>query len=199
MFQVISRLAHAVYCALLCSVVIAIVPLYSQQALADPPRAVLQTENPPPQQSYCATPDHHAMDFLEGDWLVYDKGELMAIAHVEKRGRGCFLYTENKWVNDKYRRPGQQFRFEGYGVYAYSNGQWKMMALDVMGGAFILHGGQISEGRMEFVATEPRFGAYIRASLQKLPNGDIRSTAQSSPDGRAGWKPMLDYIYKANR
>lgn len=199
MVQGISgRFARPLLSALSCIALSVPAELHAQQATAATPRAVLQTDSPMPQQSYCATPDHHALDFLEGDWLVYEKGELMAFAHVEKRGRGCFLVSENKWVNDKYRRPGQSFRFEGYGVYAFSNGEWKVFALDIMGGAFLLRGRRVAEGRMEFIATEPRYGVYIRASYEKLPNGDIRSSAESSPDGRTGWKPTLDYLYKPN-
>jgi hypothetical protein len=156
----------------------------------------LQTETPPPEQTYCAAPAFHALDFMVGDWLIYEHGELMATGHVEKRQRGCWLWSQEQWINDKYRRPGQAFRFQSAALYAYSNNEWKMMAVDIMGGAFVLRGQQRSDGAMELLATEPRKGVFIKGIYEKLPNGDVRATGFTSPDGRESWKQMFEYIYK---
>lgn len=165
-------------------------------AAVDAQTAGLQAEPVPPQQTYCSSPAHHALDFMLGNWLIYEHGELMALARVEKRQRGCWLLGEEQWVNDKYRRAGQTFRFQSAGLYAYSNNEWKLMAVDVMGGAFILKGQQRSDGAVEFVATEPRKGAFIKGVFEKVPNGDVKATGFSSSDGHTDWKLMFEYTYK---
>lgn len=40
---------------------------------------------------------------------------------------------------------------------------------------------------------------YIRAQYRSLPDGDVLVTGHSSADGRTGWKPFRDYLYKRNR
>lgn len=161
--------------------------------------AALTTNTTQSEQTYCGSAEHRALDFLIGDWQVFEKDRLSAFVHVERQLRGCVLIAHTSFLGDKYRRPGQPFRFEAIDVMAYSDGAWYLLGTDVMGGTLPMKGAKNSEGAVEFTPTEPRKGVYIRAQYRPLPDGDVVVTGQSSADGRTGWKPFLDYLYKRNR
>lgn len=161
--------------------------------------AVLTPSTPPPEPTYCGSAEHRALDFLVGDWQVFEKDKLSAFVHVGKELRGCALIAHTSFLGDKYRRPGQPFRFEAIDVMAYSDGAWYLLGTDIMGGALPMKGKGNSEGAVEFTPVEPRKGVYIRAQYRPLPNGDVLITGQSSADGRSDWKPFLEYLYKPNR
>ncbi|MCP3733820.1 hypothetical protein M9979_02870 [Sphingomonas sp. RP10(2022)] len=158
---------------------------------------VLGTVVAPPEQTYCAEPGYRALDFLEGDWLVFENGQPMAFAHAESRQRGCWLSLESKWINDKYRKPGQEFHFAANDIIAYAHGVWTLMSVDIMGQPFIARGRQGPDGIIRFVSIEPRKDRYVRAYFERLPDGSVRSSAEYSDKPEMGaWKPMFEYLYK---
>lgn len=161
--------------------------------------AALTTASPQPEQTYCGSVEHRALDFLIGDWQVFEKNKLTAFAHVEKQLRGCVLIAHTNFLDDKYRRPGQPFRFESIDMMAYSDGAWYLLGTDIMGGTLPMKGERHDERTVDFTPVEPRKGVYIRAQYQPLPDGDVLVTGQRSLDGRNDWKPFLEYLYKRNR
>lgn len=88
--------------------------------------ATLTTTHPQPEQTYCGSIEHRALDFLIGDWQMFEKDRLSAFVHVERQLRGCVL-IHTSFLGDKYRRPGQPFRFEAIDVIAYSDGAWYLL------------------------------------------------------------------------
>lgn len=172
---------------------------FAPGSVAGQSAAAPTTTSPQTEQTYCGSAEHRALDFLIGDWQVFEKERLSAFVHVEKQLRGCTLIAHTTFLSDKYRRPGQPFRFESIDVMAYSDGAWHLLGTDVMGGALPMKGKRNGEGAVEFMPVEPRKGVYIRAQYRPLPDGDVRVTGQSSADGSTNWKPFLDYLYKRNR
>jgi len=141
-------------------------------------------------KSACGAPEFHQFDFWIGDWDVADAGGKPVgrnrIAAVQK---GCAL-TE-QWEG----KGG----VSGTSLNAWDaeRRRWHQTWVDSTGGLLLLEGGLV-DGKMVLSGTaNDASGAPARQRItwQKLPDGRVRQTWESSVDGGATWTMVFDGYY----
>ena len=139
----------------------------------------------------CDGPEHHALDFWLGAWVVKDAGKPVALSHVQRGPGGCVV-VERYEQNDGYSGTSLSF-------YDAALGRWRQTWVDSTGavGEFT---GESSEGAMQFTGETHRAdGTRIqrRMRLEREADG-VRQTSLASRDG-SEWKPHYELTYARER
>jgi hypothetical protein len=153
--------------------------------------SVASAQTPTP-KSPCGAPEYRQFDFWLGDWDVADaNGKLVGRNRITAAQKGCALLEQwegkggvtgaslNAWDADRRR--------------------WHQTWIDSSGSLLLLEGG-IVDGRMVLAGTandatgKP---ARQRITWQKLSDGRVRQTWESSADGGATWTTAFDGYYSS--
>jgi len=138
----------------------------------------------------CSAPEFHQFDFWIGDWDVADaSGKPVGRNRIVAVQKGCAL-TE-QWEG----RGG----VTGTSLNAWDaeRKRWHQTWIDSGGSLLVLEGGLV-DGRMVLSgAASDASGkpARQRITWQKLPDGRVRQTWESSADAGATWTIAFDGYY----
>jgi hypothetical protein len=139
----------------------------------------------------CDKPEHHALDFWLGAWVVRDGGKPVAVSHIQRGPGGCVV-IERYEQNDGYSGTSVSF-------YDAALGRWRQTWVDSTGavGEFT---GEPSEGAMQFAGETHRpDGTRIQRRMRLAADGEgVRQTSLASRDGRE-WKPHYVLTYARER
>jgi len=141
-------------------------------------------------RSPCGGPEFHQFDFWIGDWDVHDaNGKPVGRNRVAAVQKGCAL-TE-QWEG----RGG----VTGTSLNAWDAERkaWHQTWIDNSGGLLLLDGGLV-DGKMVLSGTANDSSgkpARQRITWQKLSDGRVRQTWESSTDGGATWTIAFDGYY----
>jgi hypothetical protein len=140
--------------------------------------------------AYCAcdAPEHRALDFWLGDWIVKDAGRAVARSRIERGPGGCGIV-------EHYR---QDDGYEGTSLSFYDGAlrRWRQTWIDSTGavGEF---SGVPSAGALEFSGETHRAdGTRIqrRMTLVREAQGGVRQTSFAGREG-AALKPHYELHY----
>jgi hypothetical protein len=141
-------------------------------------------------KSACGAPEFHQFDFWIGDWDVADpNGKPVGRNRIAAVQKGCAL-TE-QWEG-KGGVTGTSLN-----AWDAERKRWHQTWIDSTGGLLLLEGGLV-EGKMVLAgiandaAGKP---ARQRITWQKLSDGRVRQTWESSVDGGATWTSVFDGYY----
>ncbi len=141
-------------------------------------------------RSSCGGPEFHQFDFWIGDWDVHDaNGKPVGRNRIAAVQKGCAL-TE-QWEG----RGG----VTGTSLNAWDaeRKRWHQTWIDSSGGLLLLDGGLV-DGKMVLSGTANDSSgkpARQRITWQKLSDGRVRQTWESSADGGATWTVAFDGYY----
>lgn len=147
------------------------------------------------QEAACAASEYHELDFWIGDWVVLngEDGPKSADVLIEPILGGCGLHEI--WTGAR----GPRGNGRGLASYERSTGDWRYTWISAGGGASIMTGELINEGKeMRFVFEQPgRDGRprLNRWSLIDLPDGRVRELALASVDGGSTWETSYDLYW----
>ncbi len=97
----------------------------------------LSVANAADQAPSCASPDHQAFDFWEGEWSVHNAdGSLAGTNSIKKIQNNCVL--EENWTSAKGGFTGTSLNF-----FNAEKKQWQQLWLDSSGGNLELSGSRI--------------------------------------------------------
>lgn len=139
----------------------------------------------------CETPQHRALDFWLGTWVVKDEGKAVATSRIERGPGGCVI-VEHYRQDDGYEGMSESF-------YDSALERWRQTWVDSTGA--------VGEFSGELVGREMRFtgethradGTRIYRRMTLAPEGTgVRQTSLASRDGRA-WKPHYELHYWIER
>lgn len=140
----------------------------------------------------CGAPEYRQFDFWLGEWDVADaSGKPVGRNRITAVQKGCAL-------SEQWEGKGG---VSGTSLSAWDDERrrWHQTWIDSTGGVLLLEGG-IVEGRMVLAGTandatgKP---ARQRITWQKLSDGRVRQTWESSVDDGATWTIAFDGYYKS--
>jgi hypothetical protein len=141
-------------------------------------------------KSPCGAPEFHQFDFWIGDWDVADaNGKQIGRNRITAVQKGCALAEQ--WEG----KGG----VSGTSLNAWDaeRKRWHQTWIDNSGGLLLLDGGLV-DGRMVLSGTANDASgrqARQRITWQKLSDGRVRQTWESSADGGATWTVAFDGYY----
>ena len=135
----------------------------------------------------CDLPQHHALDFWIGHWVVLDGGKPAAKSRIE-RGPGSCVIVEHYQQDDGYSGTSLSF-------YDANLGRWRQTWVDSTGavGEFT---GSASDGAVQFTGETHRADGtrIFRRMRLAAEAGGVRQTSFASRDGQE-WKPHYELVY----
>ena len=151
----------------------------------------------------CTGPPYREFDFWLGEWEVRGpKGQLLGRNRITSRYGGCVVVEEWESAGGV---SGSSFNF-----YDQNTKKWHQFWVDATGTNWLssdregnpvtLRGG-VRDGAMVMVShpdTLPSIG-ISRATWRPLPDGRVRQTFETSPDGGKTWTMSFDGYYKKAR
>jgi len=145
------------------------------------------------QESSCADPQYHALDFWLGHWNVFDtrSGSRAGESLIEKAYGGCV-------VRENWSEPG--FTGGSFNIYSRIDRKWHQTWVDSSGATreFVGsagHGAAVLVART-FVHDDPMKPVEVRISLNANHDGSVRQYSNYSRDGGRTWRLRYDYTYR---
>ena len=149
--------------------------------------AAAQASSP---KSPCGAPEFHQFDFWIGDWDVADaSGKAVGHNRIAVVHKGCAL-TE-QWEG-KGGVTGTSLN-----AWDAERKRWHQTWVDSSGGLLLLEGGLVDSKMVLSGTANDASGkpARQRITWQKLSDGRVRQTWESSADGGATWTIAFDGYY----
>ncbi|MBT5072685.1 MAG: hypothetical protein HOH19_13415 [Kordiimonadaceae bacterium] len=150
----------------------------------------------------CAVPFYRELDFIVGDWMVYEKssGTLVGFDRIGRTLKGCAI--QQSWIslNDHFSSNFVPFRMYGKSLTAFNGTNWVQMWVDNQAGVQILKGGPEKD---KFVlSSEENIGGYEYMLIwQRQEDGKLLNTHQRR-DVKAGavgaWQTLYEWEYVKN-
>lgn len=150
----------------------------------------------------CAVPFYRELDFIVGDWMVYEKssGKLVGFDRIGRTLKGCAI--QQSWISldDHFSSKFVPFRMYGKSLTAFNGTSWVQMWVDNQAGVQILKGGPETD---KFVLrSEENIGGYEymliwqRGEGEKLLNTHQRRQVRG--DEKAEWQILYQWEYVKN-
>ncbi len=143
-------------------------------------------------KSACGAPEFHQFDFWIGDWDVADpNGKPVGRNRIAAVQKGCAL-TE-QWEG----RGG--VTGTSLNTWDAERKRWRQTWIDSTGGLLLLEG-EFVDGKMVLSGSANDASgkpARQRITWQKLADGRVRQTWESSAEGSATWTTVFDGYYSS--
>lgn len=138
----------------------------------------------------CTAPEHAALDFWIGRWLVYDTDRVqVGTDTIERTPDGCAIVeTWEGTLGD----GGRSLNF-----FDVRTGRWNQVWVGDAGGV-VMQEGTAAAGQMRFQGETVRAdGSKVQNRLTIAPaeGGRLRQLAEISTDGGRTWEPQFDFTY----
>lgn len=135
----------------------------------------------------CEGPEHRALDFWLGTWVVKDGGKAVATSRIERGPGGCVI-VEHYRQDDGYEGTSLSF-------YDGTLKHWRQTWVDSTGAVGEFSGEAVA-GEMRFTGETHRAdGSRIYRRMTLAPeSGGVRQGSLASRDGQA-WKPHYELHY----
>jgi len=138
----------------------------------------------------CTAPEHAALDFWIGQWLVYDADRVQAGTDtIERTADGCAIVeTWQGALGD----GGRSLNF-----YDARTERWNQVWVGDTGGV-VMQQGTAGDGQVRFQGETVRAdGTKVqnRLTISPLEGGRVRQLAEISTDAGRTWQPQFDFTY----
>ena len=138
----------------------------------------------------CSAPEHAALDFWIGRWLVYDADRVQAGTDtIERTADGCAIVeTWEGTLGD----GGRSLNF-----YDVRTQRWNQVWVGDTGG-IVMQEGTAADGQMRFQGETVRAdGTKVqnRLTIAPVEGGRLRQLAEISTDGGRTWQTQFDFTY----
>ena len=139
----------------------------------------------------CVTAEYRELDFLKGEWLVYDKatGRLQGLDVIEEDLRGCAIVGRWTQLSDDYKAQGERGRLTALNLFfvARDGGEWRLATQDSLGFSGFLKRIPTTDGSATF-ESEPFKRATWRLSWKRMDDGTLESWGDFKPVGTSDWR-----------
>jgi len=150
----------------------------------------------------CAIPFYRELDFIVGDWMVYDKksGKLVGFDRIGRTLKGCAI--QQSWISldDHFSSEYVSFRMYGKSLTAFNGTNWVQMWVDNQAGVQILKGGPEKD---KFVlSSDENIGGYEYMLIwQRQEDGELLNTHQrreAKSTKKGEWQILYQWQYVKN-
>lgn len=139
----------------------------------------------------CVAPEYQGLDFLIGEWLVYEKesGKLQGLDVIAKDLEGCAIVGRWTQLSDDYKAEGERGRLKTLNLFfvARDGGEWRLATQDSLGFSGFLRQIPTMDGAVTF-ESEPFKRATWRLSYKLMPDGTLESWGEYRPAGSKDWR-----------